>query len=310
MIPLFIFLLPTLKGSISPNDTPVSADWIYCYFKMPFLIGLFASIPYFISAHLEGVLLFIAFFLISALPLRVYRSELNKKVIALNTVIAAGLMLWLIIAFFDREGSFIKYFPFRINTLFTFLVFLQLVVLLKYFFFLPRHYPYFQFAVLTCFLFAPLPRNTYRLFIEARLILSPGSNPAYEEMVGFVKNNTERDAVLLLLSKKSLLSDNTEFDIRSPEFAFFDMDLSIMRRTERERFVSYLFGPVSPNPEELYRWYVRMQEKAKVTEEPPYLCELRQKYRIDYLLADFEVKDIPCLHLAYQNPQYYLYRIQ
>ena len=310
MIPLFIFLLPTLKGSISPTDTPVSADWIYCYFKMPFLIGLFASIPYFISAHLEGVLLFIAFFLISALPLRVYRNELNKKVIALNTVIAAGLMLWLIVAYFDREGSFIKYFPFRINALFTFLVFLQLVFLLKHFFSHPRRYPYLQVAVLIWFFIVPAPKNIYRLFIEARLILSSSPNPAYEEMVSFVKNNTEREAVLLLLSQKSLLADNTEFDIRSPEFAFFDMDLPIMRKTERERFVSYLFGPVSPNPEELYRWYVRIQEKAKVTKEPPYLCELRQKHRIDYLLADFEVKDIPCLQLVYQNPQYYLYRIQ
>ncbi len=299
--PLLIYLYPTLAENFSESHAGVNPDWIYTYFLQPFHTALFMSLSYFAKEHFEGVLATIAFFVMCIFVFNQYRQEINLRVNLFNIVLFTGMFVCLTGAYFDRTGVFVKYFPFRLNTLFAFTVFLQLTFLLRYFFLRPEVLKYFQFAVLALFFFAFFSKAAYGLVLidVKRYATNSLSDPEFIEVAEFVRNNTARDDVVLLLPKSAVPG----------KYFSMDMEPTFIRRAERDWFVAFFEAPLSPGSEKINEWYQRMLAKMEIVKDNTRICDIGERYRIDYALTDYVLEDIPCCQLIFNNESYYLYRI-
>ncbi len=300
LIPFIIYLIPSFTHAFSPAGLPVHPDWIYTYFRQPYHTALFLDIPFFIAQHGEGVLEALAFFILCLFVFSRFGDELNRKVNLLNILMFSGLFLCVFLAYFDRNGSFVKYFPFRICGLLTFLVFLQLVYLADRYVLRDEVRYLVQFGILAYFLVAITPIELGSVAKDFYNFYKAKSHPtSLDKATAFIRENTERDAVFLLMPERSVPDD----------YFSFDMNHSFMRKAQRDRFVAFEFAPVSPEGEKVYEWYQRLLAKNEIVKDLGKVCEVREKYRIDYLLADFEVKNIPCLRPVYAAEGYFIYRI-
>lgn len=302
MLPFMVYLYPVLSDNFSTAEAPVNPDWIYTYFLQPFHTALFMSVSYFAKEHLEGVLLATAFFVLCLFVFPRLKQGANTKMNRFSILLYLGTCLALAGAYFDRTGAFVKYFPFRVNALFAFLVFLQLVLVTRYFFLRPEALKLFQFGVVALFVLVFLSKAAYGLvLIDAkRYFTNTLVDPEFSAAVDYIRNNSAEEEVVLLLPKSA-----------TPGLYYtFDMEPSFVRKAERDWFVAFLEAPLSPGAGKINEWYQRLKAKEEVILDNRKLCQLGKDYRIDYVLSDYVLQDIPCCQLIENNENYYLYRLR
>ena len=194
LIPFVIYLKSAVVNTV---DHSPSADWIYSYYRHPHHIGLFKSLGYFYSKHFYGVLLSIFALIFS---IYFFKVNTNEKLARLNHFILlslAGVLIWVVIAYFDTEGILIKYYPFRVNTLTT----LLLTLLVTHFLFTAIKQEFlsiFQFMIVCVSLIyllklgKPTLENMYAYLFE-------DTHTELIDACDYIKQNTPRDAVILSL---------------------------------------------------------------------------------------------------------------
>lgn len=301
--PFLLLVSGTISSTLASQaaDVPVDLDWIYTHVRQPFHTAIFLSGSYFVHNHLDGVAVTVAFFFICLFVFGRYEQEYNRKLNLFNLLLFAGTFLAIIAAYFDENGAFVKFFPFRVNALFTFLVLLQTVFLLRRFLLKKEVLPYVQFAVLVWFLAVNAPKVGYNFFIvNYRYLTEQLEQPDFLDVSSYLKHNTPEDAVVLFLAQGA-----------DPEVLLsLDAKRSLMRTAERDCFVAYHFAPISPGSEKLYEWYRRLQAKRTVVEDYRNICGIRKDFRVDYLLSDFRLEGTDCWELEYENGAFFLYRLQ
>lgn len=266
----------------------VSINWIYCFFRSPHHTGIFKSMVYFLKVHAKGVFTTITIGAICWLVLsKKSLSNEYRNMNRLNIVIILITLVNLIVAFFDNNGIFVKYYPFRINALTAFIFSIQL----------------------TCFLKDNLTKkvesvNLIYSFIAILLLFNVGYSTLYnigntkhyinriksiDKLTHYIQTNTQENDILMYLGEK-ITDDN----------------LPLIRESKRDWFVVYKFIPAGTN--KIYNWYQRILEKKLVIDNIEHIFELRNRFKLDYIVSEKKIKH-KGLQLIYNDNNYYLYNL-
>jgi hypothetical protein len=280
IIPLLFYIKTAISGQVEYSP---SVDWIYSYFRSPHHTGIFRDMSYFYSRHFYGISISIIALWFSFYFCKINKDEQLNRVNNFILLSILGVLIAVVIAFFDREGILLKYYPFRINTMTTF----ALTLLLSAFVFSSFKPEYLkiltQITLLISILFLlrlykPNVKNLVSYFAQ-------NDKEALIDISNYIKENTPKDAVVL-----SFLGD-----------------LSVNRRMERDRFVVYKFIPAEMS--KIPEWYERELFKRKMAGNIDHIKERKESYKIDYLLARNKTNS-DLFELITSNKVYYLYKLK
>jgi hypothetical protein len=270
--PLIYYLLPNLS---SANSSTISADYIYTYIRNPHHTALFKDLSYFIKTHAIGVLFSLSVTLIMFViipSLDTYR----QKIARLSLIIGLMGLLFVGVAYFDKEGSILKFYPFRLQALFTLLSALLLIDLLN-------KSTYF----LLFLLLLPLPffigiKNLYKQYQYCF-----AKSNAFYQMSYYIKEHTNKNAVVFYPT----IDD--------------DYTLQFTRISERDRFFVHKLIPGGGS--KIYAWYERYQISDKVEKDISAISELKP-FGVEYYISTKELNNSH-LELTYQNTDFLIYKI-
>jgi hypothetical protein len=280
VIPFVYYLQEAINA---PIDYSPAVNWIYSYFRHPHHIGIFRDMPYFYAHHFYGVLLTAIALCFSLYVHNITKNEHLKRLNTFVLLSLTGVLIAVVIAFFDTEGVLIKYYPFRILTVSTFV----LTLILSCFIFLsikPEHLKvWIHITVLISMVFIfklskPTLTGLYSHFTQKSYL-------ALNAMGDYIKQHTEKDAVVLN----------------------FSSDLSLNRRFERDRFVVYKFIPAEMN--QIPEWYERELFKRKMAGNIELLKGRKESYKINYVLTKHPLNSA-LLELVHRQDAYYLYKVK
>jgi hypothetical protein len=257
----------------------VNIDWVYAYFRNPH-----HTAPLSVKENLTRTIFQICvsaiIFLVTVFVFRKFKGEFLNKLFALNVIIFSMLFISLGISLIDKNGVLLKFYLFRIAALGCFIMYLYVFLLLKS---VPRIPPFIQssFFIIGFYLIIAAAANT------CQQIFFFDPKPEYQELVSYVKLNTHPEDIFLNLG---------------------DYELSFSRKTRRDEFVVYKFVPFGGK--KVYEWYIRILNRQNIANYISKIRDLKQKYRLDYLLSDHSVDDGNNVKLVFRNKAYYLYKIQ
>jgi hypothetical protein len=287
--PLLIYLIHYMSNTAAEKDG-VHASWIYVFFRNPHHVAPFVDGD--INARfLPGIVAAGVAYLICWFYFRRLENARIRNLNSLNLVILGMLFVSLIIGYFDETGFFLKFYPFRIAAVSLFLIILQLIVFLgevggKW----SRgkgNQIAFSWIVASAFLFVSCTRMQDAISDKAA-----DRRARIARTAVFARENSAPGDVFLFL------------DV--PESKNSTVELSFMRRAERERFVMRKFVPTG---DKIYEWYHRLNERRKTNEDIYYLKELRKNYRIDFV-ASREARKVGFLQEVFHDDDgYYIYKL-
>ncbi|WP_298345951.1 DUF6798 domain-containing protein [uncultured Algibacter sp.] len=275
--PFVVYLLSATQ--VDPSLKP-NSDWIYTHYRNPHHTTLFKSLDYFLHNHLFGVS-----YAIIGLVILVYLKSHKKSNYELSflynfAIISLFITLLIVpISYFDKSGTFLKYYPYRINTVSTFV--LTLLITKSLYNAIKSNYLnkiYFFLILVFCISLMPL------LLSRINKSLNYLKLDEFDDVCYYIKDNIEKQAVIF-----------------SPLEEY-----SMTRKMERDRFVLFKFVPADLS--KIHEWYNRVEAKKGAVKNIDSLEKLSKKYKINYLLTNEESLG-EYLNLIYKNKQYYLYKI-
>ena len=279
VLPNLLYIVTAVRGA--PEGLQPSADWIYTYFRSPHHTALFKSLNYFIEVHVIGVILsgLGMFFVIR---LKQYFVD-SKTLIIINFVICSlvGTLAAVLLAYFDTEGVFLKYYPFRINTVSTFFL-MMIITKWAWDSIKSKTISTVKGLLLICILLMVLRETIPNIKKNLHHILSKDT---IGEACEFIKVTSNKKAKIF-----SFIEDNT-----------------IMRKAERDRFVSYKLNPAELS--KIHEWYFRVLEKRRAIADSQYLGHLFEKYHITYILCRKTYELFGPYHLEYSNDDFSVYTV-
>jgi hypothetical protein len=281
--PLIYYLVNGIIVEYHPVKNGISGNWIYSYVRVPHHTGIFKSIDFFHDHHLKGVL-WTAIAMLSSLF--VFSTERRASFNRINKFLFSVTLLLLInvvIAYFDRTGGFVKYYPFRLTPVSAYLFFLVgftfLFENMKENGKAVINFLFISSGILFVYLVSLNVFKNYRSYNRA--------NDAFYQMSAFVKKNTPKDAVIYY-------ADQSE-----------DYRLTFTRVAERDRFFVYKSAPAGTD--KIYEWYDRMLVQEKIDKDPSAIFEAKKKYKIDYVLTTDSIY-FNKIDLVKSIPPYLLYQ--
>jgi hypothetical protein len=261
LAPLIYYLVDGIILNYHSTKNGINGNWIYSYIRVPHHTGIFKSIDFFHDYHLKGVL-WTAIAMLSTVF--VFHNEKNKSFDRINKflfVVTALLLINVVISFFDKNGSFVKYYPFRLTPmsayLFFFIGFRFIFENMKEGGKSIENFLFISSAVLFVYVASLTIFKNYRLF--------SGANKEFYQISAFIKEHTPKDAVIYY-------ADQGE-----------DYRLTFTRVSDRDRFFVFKHAPAGTD--KIYEWYDRMLVQEKVEVNPNYLLEAKKTYKIDYVLT-------------------------
>jgi hypothetical protein len=299
--PIGIYLAATYLINNPAVIGGVQISQVYVFIRNPHHLDIIKQIGQLGSSAQTGIILSLLCCALCFRLLDTGKDQLLRKVALLNIIIFCQQFLSLFIAVFDKTGAFLKYYPYRTSSLSFFLMFIILGILLRERFsrqgcgadlqppvnkFFCIHSNAVAWLIILC-IFAGLGIKLYKNIGDSSELLFPSSETSDRfSLYDWIKINTQPDAVFLDLNK----------NIRD--------DLDFIRRTERDSYSVFKFVPTTNRL--IYDWYMRVLEKKKVQQNIAYVHELRQKYRIDYMVSKIPLSDNG-LQLVFNNNYYFLY---
>lgn len=259
----------------------VNIDWVYVYFRNAHHTAPFGTWDCFLKNFAIGIVLSIivfVFFIRISGKLEGITASLNR----LNIVIFSILFLFLFIGIFDRDGSVLKFYTFRLSGLSLFLSMTELLLILKKF--KSRWYSRDKvFAYSLALLMLLFTAGTVRNVLKT--VKGMDSSAVSDEIASSAKTLSRTGDVFLYLNE-----DAVDF----------------IRKSERERFVVYKFDP--GGGEKIYDWYTRVLEKRKLEKSIEHLAQLKKAYRVDFLISD-KALNSSMLKERWSNGKYWIYGV-
>ncbi len=285
----------------------IHTGWIYANYRLPNHIGIFRDMAYFKKQHLEGILISISLFLLCVLYFKRFKRKDVRMLNTLNIIIFIQQFVFIIIAWFDKNGVLLKTYPFRTSTLNAFFLWLEIGLIVKHYGspaifrklsqrigmfksenYLRKKYRYaqsvnvFLLVVFTVYFFYECSET---IFIGNREVLPPDKE--MQQVFRFARTSTDKEAVFLFL-------DDNRYE-------------SFIRITNRERFVAYKFTPTKSKT--IYIWYDRLMWKEKLRKDISLIDEVAAKYRIDYLFSEKRLEH-PSLEIVREFGDYKIYKVK
>lgn len=277
IIPLFIYIIPAAKVTV---NSEVDINWIFTNYRNPHHTAIFKNFAYFYKEHFYGVVLSIIGLYFS---IRNNKNVIEEKFRLLNNFVILsliGVLFFVIVAFFDKNGVILKYYPFRINTLTTFIL---TIFVTKWIFNIiskEKHKLIYQYIFL--FTIMMLLKTTVPNIISQIKYLK---NKELISLSKFVKKETKKDAVIFSINE----------------------DLVQRRKLEREHFI--MEKHVSSNLNDLPEWYNRVLTKKEILNNFSKINDATKKYKIDYIVSKNKI-EVNNIQLIYSNKKYFLYKIK
>jgi len=275
-----------------PPDTDVNLDWVYVYFRLPHHLGIFKSSGYFMEHHFVGVILTA---LALGAGLWLFKKQTDSKLRMVNSLmlIMFGINLFFVlVAWVDHKlldssgGLMLKYYPFRTNSLATFILFILLLNKAENYLSGRSFYKPVKQSVVGVFMLLTIVQGVNNV----KRNLNFPEDVAFDEMAFHIKKHTDKKAVFMLT------------DIRHNS----DLYSSFGRKAERENFVVYKF--VAAEKDKLLEWYKKYNVLSTISGDINRLPEFLEDYEIDYVLSRKEYNHVQ-LKPEYNNSTYYLYKV-
>ena len=285
----FLIILPyayILSSNIGgAADLKPSSDWIYTYFRNPHHTTLING-GFF--GHLKGIIF--SFFAMLSLIYMLKKDNNDKMHVLyiLGIVSYAGTLLLVPLIFIDNNGTFLKFYLFRINAFSTFIFTLTLAKWL--FKIIKNEYKTIVSVVIIIFAIQQIVEVGFLKYLR----IESYKDYSLNEVSDFIKSNTDENAIILSLT------DIGE-GFRS------DLDLSLTRKMERDMFVVYKFVPADLN--KIHEWYKRIKIRDDIVKDINNLVAVSETYKIDYVLSKKKF-DNEFLILEFNNNTYFLYGIR
>jgi len=217
-----------------------------------------------------------------------FRKIPDKNIRLINNVnlgMFIVLFISLAVAPFDTNGTFLKFYPFRLASLALFFIIIQAALWFAYSSGQPaRHLGKvmnFAGSIMVIFCIFLLLRGLN--FSIRRTVKNYRKLPPLLELTGYIREKTPPEALF---------------------YRHGDIENSFARRSGRDIFVDYKFVPAGGT--KLYEWYVRMKTREKVYRDLGHLDVVRADYGIDYLVARDRISHLE-RNLVYENGAYLLY---
>jgi len=254
--PLLIYLYSGLVKDNSPVVEGINTNQVYVFFRNPHHIGLFKSMSYFFHRHFPRVVVALGVLLFAYMISRIRKTGTISHLNALLIIILIQVFVSLVIAVFDRQGYFLKYYPFRGNGLAMFLFQLEAVSLLA---------EYFKnIEKKSGFFFRKVLNNSFVVI----LILLIAYGFVISERTGKRKKDIYHAQVA-----RTIAEDLKRETGKEESFLLFCEDpdniLSIPRLSERSPFVVYRFIPT--RSDQIFHWYKKVLMTEKVRNNPSVL---------------------------------------
>lgn len=252
-LPLLFYLYSGLIKNNSPIVNGINTNYIYVFFRNPHHIGLFASSSYFFHRHFLRVIFAAGVFVAALLIGRSWKTGILSRLNLLLIIILSQVFVSLGIALFDKQGYFLKYYPFRGNGLAMLLFQLEGIILLSEFVRKKAKVPGDFIGRIT--------GNS--LVVLLVLIVSYGF--LISGRIGKRKTDQRHAQIARTIAEDIKREIN-----REDEFLLLCEDpdniLSIPRISERKPFVVYRFVPT--RADQIYEWYRKVLLNRKVQDNP------------------------------------------
>ncbi len=279
--PLVIYLYKVYIAGNEPLINGVNTNAVYAFWRLRHHIGIFHSASYFFTYPFGGVMATMIFMAICVFHFRKLKIPWLRELNTLNIIILSQQLIFIIVAIFDRNGTLMKTYPFRSNSLSIFLFYIECILVIRYYSanklyasirlkFAQWPYRYkkrlFSNTMNSILLFASIPLFTLALIHMVRNAnnYSVDADQDMVHLMKYVKDNTPGSSVFLLLDD--------------------DKPYSFIRRTERERFVVIKFTPTTSTS--IYEWYKRALLKERLNKNIGLIDSLKTVYQINYLVSD------------------------
>jgi hypothetical protein len=261
----------------------VSADWIYTVFRNPHHTAIFSSLDYFYDNHAIGVLCCLIIAICSIVFFPKYASGKLGLMNRFVAVISCILLFNVVLAFFDKEGHFVKYYPFRLASIQLLLFYIIAFSMIKEYFIKQHLFVSIAFVIIVLFFTMFCTLNIFKM-----IRFGKNRNNAFYEMATYIKSQTAKEAVIYYSEKAE------------------NFTLSFTREATRDRFVIYKFVPAGTN--KIYEWYDRILFQEQVDKNSTAIFEAKKKYKIDYMLTTDSIP-LTKLNLIKSIPPYLLYQL-
>lgn len=239
--------------------------------------------PFYLKQHLVRTSLQVlgsaVLFIFTLFVFRKKKGPLFDELYLLNVIILTILFISLPISLVDKNGTFLKFYLFRLAGVGMLLMYIYIYKFLSVQWKAPETLKLI-FITAGFYLILAASFSTVSKFIH------PDANPDYQQLDAYVTSHTGLNDVFLSLS---------------------DDYISFSRNTRREVFVIYKFDP--GGGKKIYEWYHRICERDKLNQNEGYLDEMLTHYRLDYLLSDHLLDKQTHLNIVFYNKTFYLYKI-
>lgn len=260
VLPLVIYLAMTYLIDNSAIINGVNTNAVYSFFRLRHHIGMFGNGIYFFSTHFGGVFLSSIMFALCIFAFRKIKDDAVSQLNTLNIIIFTQQFLFIIIGLFDKNGTFMKTYPFRTSSLSALLFILEATLIIKIF--TPKMiYSGFASKYLknkSVFQKKILYANGINLilfiFLIPQVILETGET--FKNRHQF-NERLDREMIELIQYAKERTPIQSVFLLADD-----DMPYSFIRRSRRDRFVMEKFTPTSSRS--IYEWHKRILLKERI----------------------------------------------
>ncbi|MEC3908037.1 hypothetical protein VOI54_13480 [Tamlana sp. 2201CG12-4] len=284
ILPFVFVLYSNINTNVTANLKP-SSDWIYTYFRNPHHTTLINAE---FSTQLKGILYSVMAMLFLIYMYRKENNDSKMKVLYLIGIVTyAGTLLLVPLIFIDKNGTFLKFYLFRINAFSTFIFTLTLTNWLYKI--TKEEYKTIVYAGVAMLGLIQLATVSFRQYKNITY-----SDTSLNEVCEFIKSKTDKESNILGLANPAAGFDN-------------DLKLSLTRKMERDMFVVYKFVPADLN--KIHEWYKRVKIRNDIAKNINLLTDALDDYKIDYVLSKRSFKT-EFLKLEFNNNSYFLYKVE
>lgn len=267
----------------------VTVSWVYAYIRNPHHLTVMAKLLRGDSAvQIEVALSAI----MGWLCIKTWVKDKDPAIGALcllSLALFAQQFLSLVVAFFDTQAVFLKFYPYRTSALSLFLSLTLLLLLFKKSGWLHPGRQWAVVSVMLAFVVLGLGSRLYKNGVDSYRVAYPSAKQlAMNSASDWIRLHTDSAAVVL------------DLDDRSPGH------LDFIRQTQRDSFSVYKFVPTTNRL--IYEWYQRVLARDQLANDMSALPAIKGKYRIDYILSERPLSGAT-LRPVYQNEFFHLYAV-
>ena len=271
--PLLFYLFSTYI-SIENTVFEYNPDWIYTYIRNPHHTVPFESWKNFKSHFLVGfsvVSILIILHFTTKISL-FFKEEVHQRIYSLTLLISIVQVLFVLLSYFDKNGTFLKLYPFRMNTILSLLMFILITITIQ-------KIKYKRIIFISIIWIATI---SYTISKSIKMIKKSGELPLVE-VANYLKENTDKKSVFLVIDNFG----NSE----------------LRRLSERNEFYSRF---VPTQKDKIVEWYYRMLESEQIIEASKKEIDISATQRkIDYIICNKKRTD---KNLIYSSERYFIYK--